>query len=269
MLLLIVDEKGHVTKAMVDKSSGFPELDRAAAHSAASWVYKPGTIDGIPSLFWVDAMVTFYPDAMAPASPAKTTSEHQGTVGVLVSLRADGTVADATVERSAGESDLDQIAINAAKSWPFGLPSVKGVAQNSLARVSMALDVPLRAGPGCSPAVASDSNRNPALRVVGDGLRGNDPVEAQHVIYFTVLTDGCGWSTLAAVWRYDGPNEKPQLINQTDHSMLSQGPATTVFRLNNPHLWPLGSYHVDVEVNGVIVETKRFVIDRNGLSVAD
>lgn len=269
ILLLIVDEKGRVAKVMMDKSSGFSELDRAATRSAASWVYKPGTIDGVPSSFWVDAMVNFYPNAMVPASSARTTAAHQGTVGLLVSLRADGVVAGATVERSAGESELDQLAIDAAKRWPFGPQSVKGVAQNSLTRVSMVLEVPMRAGQGCSTSVASDSNPSPTLRVVGDGLRGNDPVDAQHAIYFMVLTDGCGWSTLAAVWRYDGPNDEPQLVNQTDQSMLSQGPATTVFRVKNPHLWPFGSYHVDVEVDGSIVETKHFVIDRNGLSAAD
>jgi TonB family protein len=266
MLLLVVDEKGRVAKVMIDKSSGFPDLDRAATRSAASWVYKPGTIDGVPSSFWVDAMVTFYSDAMAPASP-RAMAAHHGTVGLLVSLRADGTVADATVKRSAGESEVDQLAIDAAKRWPFGHQSVKGVAQNSLSRVSMVIDVPLRGAQRCSTSAASDSD--PTLRVVGDGLRGNDPDDAQHEIYFTVLTDGCGWWTLAAVWRYDGPNDKPQLVNQTDQSMLSQGPATTVFRVKNPHLWPLGSYHVDVEVDGSIVETKHFVIDRNGLSAAD
>lgn len=268
-LLLTVDEKGHVTKAMIARSSGFPELDSAAIRSAASWIYKPGTIDGVPSSFWVDAMVGFYPDATVPEPPAKTTAAHQGSVGLLVSLRADGSIADVTVERSTGESELDQTAINAAKMWPFGYQPVTGIVRNSVARIWMVIDVPLRVGPGCPDSAAPGSNPPLPLRVVGEGLWGIDPVDARRTIRFTVLTDGCGSAALAAVWRYDGPYAKPQLVNRTELSMVSHGPTTTMFRIQNPDLWPLGSYHVDIEVNGMVVETKHFVIDRNGLSAAN
>ncbi|GLQ90249.1 hypothetical protein GCM10007898_38240 [Dyella flagellata] len=184
-------------------------------------------------------------------------------------MRADGIVADATVKRSTGDGELDQIAVDAAKRWPFSPESLTGMAKNSLARVSMALDVPLQAGPGCPLSAASAANPYVMLRIVGDGLRGDGPVDAKHAIYLTVLTDGCGWSALTAQWYYDGPRLKPQLVNKTSNDILSQGLATTVFHLKNPDLWPVGSYHVDIQVNGLTVKTRHFVISRSGLSTED
>jgi TonB family protein len=193
---------------------------------------------------------------------------HQGAVSLLVSVRADGTVADATVERSTGDSELDRGAIDAAKKWPFGPGTVNGLAQDSLSRVSMVLNVPSPDEPKCPPSPAPLVNAYSPLRLVGTGLRGDNPGDASRTIYLTVLTDGCGLSTLSAVWRYDGSQLKPRLVNRTDQSIVSRGPATTVFNLKNPQLWPLGSYRVDIEVNGLVVATRGFVIDGKGMTVA-
>jgi TonB family protein len=197
--------------------------------------------------------------SMGLGACAQVKPAHQGVTSVLVSVRADGAVVDATVMHSAGDSTLDQGAVDAMKRWPFNTATIEGVGQDSLLRIPIALNVPMQLGLECSPT----------LRVVGTGLQGDNPGDRAHTIYLTVLTDGCASSTLSATWHYDGPAVKSQLVNETRLSVVTGGPATTIFRVKNPQLWPIGSYHVDVEVNDSVVATRHFVIDGEGLSVAD
>lgn len=207
--------------------------------------------------------------AQVPTAPPLAISAYRRNVSLLVGLRSDGTVADATIKHSAGDVALDQVAVDTAKRWPFSVDAVQGLAKGSLAHVSMTLDVPLQPGPGCSPATGSQESASTGLRFAGSGLRANSPDNAPHAIYLTVLSDGCGASTLSAVWRYNGTYLKPQLVNRTQQNLVANGPATTVFSVKNPHQWPFGSYQVDVEVNDLVVATTHFVIDEKGLSVSD
>jgi TonB family protein len=205
----------------------------------------------------------------APTPAQSTSFKQQGTAIVRLGVRADGNVAEVTLTQSTGERGLDQLAIITAKKWPFSIESVRGMAPTAVSHVSMALELPLQPGPGCAEPATSATGSNVNLRVVGDGLRGDDPADPQRAIYLTVLTDGCGSSTLSAAWRYDGPDLKPRIFNLTHQFCVTQGPATTVFRVKNPDAWPRGSYHVDIQVNGATVGSRRFVIDRSGLSGAD
>jgi TonB family protein len=196
-------------------------------------------------------------------------SAYQAAAVLLVSVRADGVVANAKVVRSTGDNALDQCAVDAAKGWPFGPNMVDGLAPDELANVSMTIDASTIMEPGCTPSSDDRVSAHASLRVVGIGLRGDQTDDPRHEIYLTVLTEGCGSSTLSASWRYEGPYVKPQLVNQTRQNLITQGPATTLFNVKNPNLWPFGSYRVDIEVNDLIVATKHFVIDGNGLSVVD
>lgn len=52
-LLLYVDASGAVTDAKVDKSSGYPRLDKAAAkHALKAWRFKPVMVAGKPTGVW-------------------------------------------------------------------------------------------------------------------------------------------------------------------------------------------------------------------------
>ncbi len=60
MLKLTIDERGAVTAASVEKSSGYDSLDNAAvAWVIAHWRYEPATKDGTPLVTTTDALVTF------------------------------------------------------------------------------------------------------------------------------------------------------------------------------------------------------------------
>jgi TonB family protein len=59
VLKLYVTEKGRVSDAVVEKSSGFVELDNAARYESFRWRVDPGTIDGTPAAMWGKFAVTF------------------------------------------------------------------------------------------------------------------------------------------------------------------------------------------------------------------
>lgn len=52
VMLLLVNEKGEVVRARVDRSSGYPMLDRAALEAAGNWSIRPGTANGAPVCSW-------------------------------------------------------------------------------------------------------------------------------------------------------------------------------------------------------------------------
>lgn len=50
---------GRVGEVRVEKSTGYPALDEAAAREARSWRLKPGTRDGVPVAMWKQIPITF------------------------------------------------------------------------------------------------------------------------------------------------------------------------------------------------------------------
>lgn len=59
VLKLHVLEDGSVADAVIDQTSGHPDLDYAALYEAFRWHLEPGTIDGAPSRMWGRFAVTF------------------------------------------------------------------------------------------------------------------------------------------------------------------------------------------------------------------
>ena len=59
-LLLYVLPNGRVSQVKIDRSSGFPLLDKAAATAAMrDWTFKPATQGGTPIAAWGTYAVTF------------------------------------------------------------------------------------------------------------------------------------------------------------------------------------------------------------------
>jgi TonB family protein len=71
VLKLHVLEDGSVADAVIDRSSGYPDLDYAAMYESFRWRLDPGTIDGAPSRMWGRFAVTFKLDKndLASARP--------------------------------------------------------------------------------------------------------------------------------------------------------------------------------------------------------
>lgn len=59
VLKLHVLEDGSVADAVIDRSSGHPDLDYSAMYESFRWQLEPGTIDGSPSRMWGRFAVTF------------------------------------------------------------------------------------------------------------------------------------------------------------------------------------------------------------------
>ena len=58
-LLVEVSEKGEVTELEVDRSSGYPSLDRRAVETVKDWKFEPGRINGEAAAVKVKIPVTF------------------------------------------------------------------------------------------------------------------------------------------------------------------------------------------------------------------
>lgn len=71
VLKLHVLEDGSVGDAVIDRSSGHPDLDYAAMYESFRWQLDPGTIDGAPARMWGRFAVTFKldKDDLASARP--------------------------------------------------------------------------------------------------------------------------------------------------------------------------------------------------------
>jgi hypothetical protein len=72
-------------------------------------------------------------------------------------------------------------------------------------------------------------------------------------IYASVATSGDPGGTLAARWTFqDG-----QVVDETTQS-VGAGPAVTEFHVSKPSGWPVGSYKVEVMLNGAAAQSKEF-----------
>jgi hypothetical protein len=76
-------------------------------------------------------------------------------------------------------------------------------------------------------------------------------------IYASVLTDGnSAGVTLAARWTY----EDGQVVNESQQTIASAGPATTEFHIAKPSGWPAGRYKVEVIADGRVAAAREFVV---------
>lgn len=59
VLLVLVGVDGSVREINVQRSSGYPELDRAAIRAARTWKFRPGTRGGVPYQAWARVPIAF------------------------------------------------------------------------------------------------------------------------------------------------------------------------------------------------------------------
>jgi hypothetical protein len=78
-------------------------------------------------------------------------------------------------------------------------------------------------------------------------------------IYASVDTTGAGSATLAAKWTYtkDG---KTVPVKEDTATINATGPATSEFHISKPDGWPVGTYQVDISVDGKPAGTKSFKV---------
>lgn len=63
VLRVLIGSDGTPQRVEVEKSSGFPLLDRAAREAVAKWRFTPGTRNGVPYPAWGHVPVEFHLDA--------------------------------------------------------------------------------------------------------------------------------------------------------------------------------------------------------------
>lgn len=79
----------------------------------------------------------------------------------------------------------------------------------------------------------------------------------QDTIYAAVSTTGSAANAvLNAKWTYqDG-----QTVNESSQTIAPSGPAVTTFHISKPDGWPVGTYQVEVAVDGKTGATKAFKV---------
>lgn len=137
------------------------------------------------------------------------------------------------------------------------------------------------ASASAAPASASTATQAPATPAANNGFQVSsvtlgDSVNNEHkvrkdmtsftpnqkTLYVSVDTTGSTQgATLNAKWSYlEGNGEE---VMSTSQSVITDGPATTTFRVQNPDLWPAGKYKVDISVDGKQVASKAFEIKKS------
>lgn len=75
-------------------------------------------------------------------------------------------------------------------------------------------------------------------------------------IYVSVKTEGAGQGAkLQTRWSY---NDK--VVEESSEMISPTGPAVTEFHLSKPDGWPVGSYKIEVLLNGIPAGTKSFEV---------
>lgn len=70
----LVNADGRVSRAMIDRSSGFADLDNGALRSIERWSFRPGTRNGTPEARWVKVPIVFQLNFLPVAEGAIITS---------------------------------------------------------------------------------------------------------------------------------------------------------------------------------------------------
>jgi hypothetical protein len=99
---------------------------------------------------------------------------------------------------------------------------------------------------------------------VGKGIGADKRVTAptatfgrRDTIYASVATEGAAPSkTISAKWTFqDG-----QVVKEQAESIAPTGPAATEFHLSRPKPWPVGTYKVEIAVDGAAAGSKEFEV---------
>ena len=75
-------------------------------------------------------------------------------------------------------------------------------------------------------------------------------------IYVSILSDEPGYGTVTVRWRLHG-----QLVSEATREVSYTRAAATEFHLQNSGGFPVGSYRVDVLINGELVGSREFRVE--------
>ncbi len=78
-------------------------------------------------------------------------------------------------------------------------------------------------------------------------------------IYASVTSDGTANNTpMAAKWTFAGAT--PMTVNEESRMLSTTGPATTEFHVSKPDGFPVGSYKVEISLNGAVAQSRDFEV---------
>jgi len=96
-------------------------------------------------------------------------------------------------------------------------------------------------------AVSADKKVTTATEVFAKG----------DTIYASIDTTGSGSATLAAKWTYSKDGKTVPVKDDTA-AISATGPSTTEFHISKADGWPVGTYQVEIAVDGKSVASKSF-----------
>jgi protein TonB len=120
-----ITAEGTVSDPYVERSSGYPELDKASLDCVKTWRYRPATEDGHPvaahweaNVQWRNAGVDYAETPRDCRSYYRVTTLPAGNVGytIVEFQTVGGNVTSASVLQSSGDSRLDSYAVECVKS---------------------------------------------------------------------------------------------------------------------------------------------------------
>ena len=87
-----------------------------------------------------------------------------------------------------------------------------------------------------------------------------DTFAAKDTIYASVDTTGTGTAKLAAKWTFTTKDGKTVPVKEDAATITPTGPATSEFHISKPDGWPVGTYQVEISVDGKSAGTKSFTV---------
>ena len=120
---------------------------------------------------------------------------------------------------------------------------------------------PVAPAPAPAPAGVTVSSVSLGKAVGADKkvTAASDTFAKGDTICASVDTTGAGSATLVAKWVYtkDG---KTVPVKEDTATISATGPATSEFHISKPDGWPVGTYQVDVTLDGKPAATKSFKV---------
>ncbi|MGE3401727.1 MAG: hypothetical protein AB7K63_04010 [Vicinamibacterales bacterium] len=114
--------------------------------------------------------------------------------------------------------------------------------------------------PACAPSnPLTVSNVQLGRTINSDGSVGSftNRFKPEDTIYVSALTDGPGTSTITARWTFNG---RP--ISEESKEVSYREPGATEFHIQFAGAAPVGSYKVEILVDGAAVATRDFFVAR-------
>jgi pyruvate/2-oxoglutarate dehydrogenase complex dihydrolipoamide acyltransferase (E2) component len=200
---------------------------------------------------------------------ARSAALYSVTFAGLLALSACGKNEQQPASQPASPSTAPAPAAASTAAHPAAASTAAAPAPASTAAAPAPASTAAPASAAATPA-AADNGFQVASITLGDAVTPDHKVRKevtsfapnQKTIYVSVETSGSTTgATLNAKWSYlEGNGE---LVNSVSQSIVADGPATTTFRVQNPDLWPVGKYKVDILLDGKQVQSKTFEIKKS------